>query len=111
MNVSVGLMEGLPSLEVELLGTYVDLSGARLGPGRVRLDAETTLVPVDPASAAFAVDGVTIGIGFHWERKERQLFRGALRILQQPRVGQHVTRDAARSLLCVEQVLDPQQAR
>ena len=84
MNVSVGLMEGLPSLEVELLGTYVDPSGARLGPGSVRLDAETTLVPVDPASAAFAVDGVTIGIGFHWERKERQLFRGALRILQRP---------------------------
>ncbi|HRY44876.1 MAG TPA: SpoIID/LytB domain-containing protein [Thermoanaerobaculia bacterium] len=84
MIVSVGLMEGLPSLEVELLGTFVDPSGARLGPGRVRLDSETTLSPVDPAAAAFAIDGVTIGIGFHWERKERQAFRGTLRLLRRP---------------------------
>lgn len=82
MNVTIGLMEGLPALEVELLGAFADGSGARLGPGRVRLDSETTLRPVDPASAAFAIDGVTIGIGFHWERKERQLFRGALRLLR-----------------------------
>lgn len=82
MNVSVGLMEGLPFLEVELLGGFVDPSGARLGPGRVRLDSETTLSPLDPATASFAIDGVTIGIGFHWERKERQVFRGALRLLR-----------------------------
>jgi SpoIID/LytB domain protein len=28
------------------------------------------------------LDEVTIGIGFHWERKERQAFRGALRLLK-----------------------------
>ena len=28
------------------------------------------------------LNDVTIGIGFHWERKERQVFRGALRILK-----------------------------
>jgi peptidoglycan hydrolase-like amidase len=84
MNVTVGLMEGLPAVDVELLGEFFDAVGARVGPGRVRLDAETTLVPLDAESAAFALDGVTIGIGFHWERKERQLFRGALRLLRRP---------------------------
>lgn len=84
MIVSVGLMEGLPALEVELLGAYVDAGGARVGPGRVRLDSETTLSPEEPSTAAFALDGVTIGIGFHWERKERQVFRGALRLLRRP---------------------------
>jgi SpoIID/LytB domain protein len=33
--------------------------------------------------AAFALDDVTIGIGFHWERQERQSFRGGLRIVRQ----------------------------
>ncbi len=84
MKVSVGLMEGLPEIEVELLGAFADESGRRLGPGRHRLAAETTLVPLDPASFSFALDGVTIGIGFHWERKERQLFRGGLRVLRRP---------------------------
>jgi SpoIID/LytB domain protein len=34
------------------------------------------------ASCAFALDDVTIGIGFHWERKERQVFRGAFRLVK-----------------------------
>ncbi len=81
-TVSVGLMEGSPAIEVELIGTFSDAAGGRVGPGLRRLSAETVLVPDDPASCAFAVEGVTIGIGFHWERKERQTFRGALRILR-----------------------------
>ena len=84
MRVSVGLVEGRESVEVELLGDYTDPSGALLAPGRHRFAEETTLTPSDPASAAFALDDVTIGIGFHWERKERQLFRGALRIVRRP---------------------------
>ncbi len=84
MKVSVGLTEGLGAVEVELLGEFVDSAGGRLAPGRHRFAGETTLVPSDPSSAAFALDDVTIGIGFHWERKERQLFRGALRILRRP---------------------------
>lgn len=81
MNVSVGLVEGLDSVEVELTGTYVDPDGRAVGPGRRVLGDEVTLVPRDPTAASFALD-VTIGIGFHWERRERQLFRGGLRVLR-----------------------------
>jgi SpoIID/LytB domain protein len=39
------------------------------------------LVAVEPEEACFVLPEVTIGIGFHWERKERQAFEGQLRIL------------------------------
>ena len=84
MIVSVGLMEGLASVEVELAGTFVDAAGIRLGSGRHRFDTEVTLTPTDPESSELAFDAVTIGIGFHWERTERQVFRGSLRVLQRP---------------------------
>ncbi|MFN7989660.1 MAG: SpoIID/LytB domain-containing protein [Thermoanaerobaculia bacterium] len=84
MDVSVGLMEGLGAVEVELLGDYADDAGNRYAPGRHRFASEATLLPSDPARCAFALDDVTIGIGFHWERKERQLFRGALHVLRRP---------------------------
>jgi SpoIID/LytB domain protein len=82
MNVAVGLMEARPSIEVELTGTFTDASGKQYGPGRHRFTSEITLSPLDISSCAFAIDDMTIGIGFHWERKERQVFRGALRILK-----------------------------
>jgi stage II sporulation protein D len=81
-NVVVGLMEGLPVVEVDLVGTFTDAAGGRVVPGRHRFASEVTLTPVDLASSAFAFDDVPIGIGFHWERKERQVFRGGLRILR-----------------------------
>jgi len=82
MKVSVGLMEAVPSVEVELFGAFVDPAGIAFGPGRRVVDTETTLTPVDPATASFALDAMTIGIGFHWERQERQVFRGTLRLLR-----------------------------
>src|SRR5215468_5577860 len=81
MNVSVGLLEQRPSIEVELIGGFRDLAGKTYPAGRHRFSSETTLEPQD-ASSAFAVDDITIGIGFHWERKERQVFRGAIRIIK-----------------------------
>jgi len=84
MEVSVGLVEGLGAVEVELLGDYADDAGNRFAPGKHRLTSEATLQPSDPGACAFALDDVTIGIGFHWERKERQLYRGALRVLRRP---------------------------
>jgi peptidoglycan hydrolase-like amidase len=39
---------------------------------------QLVLSPVDPAKARFTVHGITIGIEFHWERKESQTFQGAL---------------------------------
>jgi SpoIID/LytB domain protein len=36
------------------------------------------LTPEDPATGKFILHDVTIGINFHWERKEDQLFNGGL---------------------------------
>jgi stage II sporulation protein D len=82
LNVSVGLIEGRSAVEVELTGTFTDTSGKRYTPGRYRFTSEVTLTPSDPATCAFALGDVTIGIGFHWERKERQVFRGAFRLVK-----------------------------
>jgi stage II sporulation protein D len=82
LNVSVGLIEGQSAVEVELTGTFADRSGKPYAPGRHKFSSEVTLTPSDLASCAFALDDVTIGIGFHWERKERQVFRGALRLIK-----------------------------
>ena len=36
------------------------------------------LIPVDPQTGTFILHEVTIGINFHWERKENQCFKGSL---------------------------------
>ena len=82
MNVSVGLVEGQSAVEVELTGWFTDASGKPYSPGRHRFTSEVTLTPSEPTSAAFALNDITIGVGFHWERKEREQFRGALRLLK-----------------------------
>ena len=82
MNVSVGLVEGLSAVEVELTGTFADTSARQYNSGRHRFTDEVTLTPSDADSCAFALNDVTIGIGFHWERKERQVFRGAFRLVK-----------------------------
>lgn len=81
MNVSVGLIQEQPAVEVELTGTFTDASGKLFTPARYKFTSEVTLTPSDPTSCAFVLDDITIGIGFHWERRERQVFRGALRLL------------------------------
>src|SRR6185369_2574976 len=82
MNISVGLMEGRPVVEVELTGEFKDAGGKAYAAGCHKLTSEITLTPSDPTASAFAIDDVTIGIGFHWERKERQVFRGGLRLIK-----------------------------
>jgi SpoIID/LytB domain protein len=79
MKLSVGLLESRPFVDVEFLDAFVDSAGAVHSPGIERFTSEATLTPSIP-SASFALE-VTIGIGFHWERNERQVFRGGLRIL------------------------------
>jgi SpoIID/LytB domain protein len=81
-GLSVGLMERRDAVEVELHGSFVDGSGRVVNPGLHRFVSEIELRPTDAAACSFALNNVTIGIGFHWERQERQVFRGALRILQ-----------------------------
>jgi len=84
MNISVGLMEARPAVEVELMGTFTDVAGRSYPAGRHRFTSDITLNPGEASSSGFALDNMTIGIGFHWERKERQVFRGALRIISRP---------------------------
>src|SRR6202040_383662 len=40
------------------------------------------LGPSDPPSGAFALVDVTIGIGVHWERQDRQVFRGTFHLMK-----------------------------
>lgn len=82
LNVAVGLIERRSAVEIELIGTFTDTFDKDYGPGRYKFTSEVTLTPADLASCAFALDDVTIGIGFHWERQERQVFRGAFRLVQ-----------------------------
>jgi stage II sporulation protein D len=39
------------------------------------------LIPFNPEKAKFTLHDVTIGINFHWERKEDQVFKGGLNII------------------------------
>ncbi|MDZ7606765.1 MAG: SpoIID/LytB domain-containing protein [Cyclobacteriaceae bacterium] len=53
-----------------------------------------TLMPQDSSSCSVTLNDVTIGIGFHWERKENQTFKGGLRFIienQQVRVINRLT--------------------
>lgn len=92
MKLAVGLMEGRESVQVEVLGVFADAAGKQYPAGRYRFDTEITLSPLG-TDASFAIDDVVIGIGFHWERKERQVFRGGLRILR--RTGLTVINDVS----------------
>lgn len=42
---------------------------------------ELLLIPIDADMGYFELIDVTIGIDFHWERKENQQFRGCLRLI------------------------------
>ncbi len=82
MNLSVGLVEGRRTVRVELLAPFVDEAGRVYPSGRHQVTGALSLRPQDPAGACFAIEDVTIGIGFHWQREERQVFRGALRVVE-----------------------------
>ncbi|MGH9769444.1 MAG: SpoIID/LytB domain-containing protein, partial [Blastocatellia bacterium] len=95
--VAVGLMTGAEGAAFELNGEFVTPTGERLNGGAYRVGTllgeveivsedgrhfiapEYRLTPVLP-SASFTLFNVTIGIDFHWERKQDQRFRGALKI-------------------------------
>ena len=42
---------------------------------------EILFVPISALVAFFELTGVTIGINFHWERKENQSFKGSLKLI------------------------------
>jgi len=90
-KVSVGIM-----FEPEVsfvLNTPFMFNGKKYeGAGSVKLSGNTILFngemydslqfdPTDMESASFELKDVTIGINFHWERKENQVFKGSLRFI------------------------------
>jgi stage II sporulation protein D len=103
-TLSVGILEGYADLRGHLEGTFVLNDGKRVdGPftcvttnntllitlssGETVADVpDVTFSPVSP-EASFLLEDVTIGVKFHWERKEQQRFRGALRIVLRPGKG------------------------
>lgn len=90
-KVEVGILFE-PQVEFKLLGAYrlggEEVSGkqtATYNEGRIlwqgRLYDELLFEPLDEAGGCFELMDVTIGINFHWERKEDQRFQGSLKII------------------------------
>jgi SpoIID/LytB domain protein len=96
--VSVGLMTGAAAATFELNGEFILSDGRRVRDGGfhvgirdnvIELQAEDgrltfaapeiRLAPALP-TASFVLFDVVIGIDFHWERKQDQRFRGALKV-------------------------------
>ncbi len=93
-QVKVGIISA-PSIHFTLTGLHTDSDGklaegsheAQINESGISfsLDGKTyTSVEFHPNSYAgdsFEIEGVTIGVDFHWQRKENQRFRGSLRII------------------------------
>ena len=88
--VSVGIVSG-DEIHFQLNGTYTignrEVTGkqtVKLMNGRVLWDSadypELCFTPKDD-NMSFTLDNVTIGVDFHWERKEAQTFLGKLRFV------------------------------
>jgi SpoIID/LytB domain protein len=66
---------------------YIGNQSVRIVKGEIILNGlhtgkkELLFNPVDENTASFQLSDVTIGVLFHWERKEDQLFKGALQFL------------------------------
>lgn len=59
--------------------------------GRVVCDGVSVAeLRVEPTDGVFELEDVTIGVNFHWERKENQKFTGALRFVADERDGSRV---------------------
>ncbi|MBD5224583.1 MAG: SpoIID/LytB domain-containing protein [Bacteroidales bacterium] len=92
--INVGIMSGREihatlsgrfTFEGETITGDIELSGSSDGTSAVtfrgkRYDA-LEFTPEDPAHCSFGLHDVTIGIGFHWERRESQKFRGSLSVI------------------------------
>lgn len=103
-QLRVGVLEDYDTVTGSLNGIFVDLDGTRREgdftcsaagneihvvfkkDGRELHTAGTALTPVT-SDASFVLHEVTIGVKFHWERKESQTFRGALQLLTRPGKG------------------------
>lgn len=96
--VAVGLISKAETASFDLIGEFIEAGGVHFKPGRYQAltacnrveivdqsgrrfgaNGEITLAPVD-ADSSFLVRDVVIGIDFHWQQKQDQRFRGAIRL-------------------------------
>ena len=94
--ISVGLVQGLKKAAFWLDGDFRDPGGLIFPKGEYDVSLEGSLLnckgpktletkelvldPCDLYQASFSVE-TTIGVNFHWEQKERQRFKGGLKVL------------------------------
>lgn len=90
-KINVGIVRA-ERIEVELDGLFL-VNGKRVESEVLHLglhgnqisfgDSMSSIVRIEPVApdSLLTIRGVTIGIGFHWQQKENQSFRGALRII------------------------------
>jgi len=90
-KVSVGIMFE-PEIEFTLNSEFISNGSALTGEQKVAYSKGKILwrgtlceslefTPVNEQEASFKLKGVTIGINFHWERKEDQVFKGSLKFI------------------------------
>ena len=87
-EVSVGIMSA-PEIVFEIFTDGAGARKAKFRDGKIEYDGslydelffEAKTSSTMFAEPSFRLYGVTIGAGFHWERKEEQLFAGALKII------------------------------
>ena len=87
-QLSVGIMSA-EELEFEILADGAGPRKAKAREGKIEYDGalfdELYFEAPNPstmfAQPSFVLHGVTIGVGFHWERQESQTFAGALKII------------------------------
>lgn len=68
-------------------GVYsAELAGDRIicrkGTDKIEISDEITFEPQDFGTESFVLKDVTIGVKFHWERKEKERFRGSLKLVK-----------------------------
>lgn len=91
--VKVGIMSA-PVIQFRFVGEFrcletggacLESNSATFENGKIRFDNQLfdqlSFVPVDEKTALFELVDVTIGVDFHWERKENQQFQGALNLI------------------------------
>ena len=66
---------------IQLVDGKISLNGEMIFDGKSIGTKELCFLPVKEDSASFELSDVTIGVQFHWERKENQQFKGALQFL------------------------------
>lgn len=78
--VRVGIVTA-PEIKIELRGNYTDTNSGRQISGILIIKADDLidLEPTQPELNSFKIFSVTIGIGFHWQKKENQVFRGGIK--------------------------------